>query len=651
VNARRGLGVRARLVLISSLLALLPWLVLQYQREIDAFVLEGRSSALRLAAQGIATVLHDREEWFDETGGLPVLLGDEHDFAPLPLEAPVALDGNGRDWGGLALRRRHYGREAALLPGEFDSSLEFDLSLGRRGGWLYTLFEVRDDAVTYRPANYRRLDASDHLRITLPARDIGGAATQYVVTVREPGPVTAYPVGESWSYALGDGLPDDRVRGQWRAVAGGYTLELRLPIELLGPSHEVGFALVDVDRPGGSVASVVGTFPRDASGDLNLVLLNSPEIERILRGLDLPGARISVVDHLGRVRADVGAPLPGSDTTRASWPIRDENGLIGTVRIEQSNREILGHQRAALERVLIAMAAACAAIAGALWWFAWRLGRRLRRLRDEASGAIDENGRIRRSALESERGAGDELGDLSRSISDLLARLSRYTSFLEQLPRTLRHEISNPLNTLSTSLQNLVHERPELEKSRYIESAERGVARVGEILEGLTVAASFEESLHDDELEEVDLAELTRCYVESFAAVETERSFQLRVTGSPVRVRASAFRLEQLLDKLVDNAVSFSTPGSAIEIALSASKGSARLSVANEGPPLPEGPRAQLFDSMVTSRPAGGGNRAHLGIGLYAVRLIAEHAGGAAEARDRADGNGVVVRVELPLAA
>ena len=53
----------------------------------------------------------------------------------------------------------------------------------------------------------------------------------------------------------------------------------------------------------------------------------------------------------------------------------------------------------------------------------------------------------------------------------------------------------------------------------------------------------------------------------------------------------------------------------------------------------------KLFDSMVSVRPSSGNGEPHLGLGLYIVRLIAEFHGGRAEALDREDGSGVVMRV------
>jgi signal transduction histidine kinase len=106
-----------------------------------------------------------------------------------------------------------------------------------------------------------------------------------------------------------------------------------------------------------------------------------------------------------------------------------------------------------------------------------------------------------------------------------------------------------------------------------------------------------------------------------------------------------------MLDKLVANAHEFALPGSTIAISLVRAEASVRLMVENEGPPLPEGLRERLFDSMVSVRPGTGGDVPHLGLGLYIVRLIAEFHGGTARAEDREDGKGVAVTIVIPSAA
>ena len=282
--------------------------------------------------------------------------------------------------------------------------------------------------------------------------------------------------------------------------------------------------------------------------------------------------------------------------------------------------------------------------------FAGRLAWRIRQLRREASAAIDPRGRLRANALQSAMNAGDEIGDLARSVSGLLAKLQQHNQFLENMPRTLRHEINNPLNTLSTSLQNLADENPEVRDSKYLDSAKRGVMRIGAIVQNLADAANLEESLEAEELEIVDLEQLIESYVANCRVVHKDCEFAFRGTGHPVYARVSDYRIEQLLDKIIDNAIDFHRPNSPIKVQLDQLKDFLRITVANRGPTLPPAAEETLFDSMVSHRGAEARNRLHFGLGLYVVRVIAEHHGGSVRGMNLPDGSGVVVIVQLPLA-
>jgi signal transduction histidine kinase len=98
--------------------------------------------------------------------------------------------------------------------------------------------------------------------------------------------------------------------------------------------------------------------------------------------------------------------------------------------------------------------------------------------------------------------------------------------------------------------------------------------------------------------------------------------------------------IAQALDKLFDNALSFTAPDGWIRIALKeGDDGEARIVVANRGPHLPDSMQGQLFDSLVSVRGAGAKAGApHLGLGLYVVRLVAELHQGRVSGRNEEDG-------------
>ena len=93
----------------------------------------------------------------------------------------------------------------------------------------------------------------------------------------------------------------------------------------------------------------------------------------------------------------------------------------------------------------------------------------------------------------------------------------------------------------------------------------------------------------------------------------------------------------------------FSEPGSTITVGLTCDAGLLTLFVTNNGRTIPEGMLDNIFDSMVSLRASNQDNRLHFGIGLYVVRVIAEHHGGSVSAINLMNGNGVTIRVTLPL--
>lgn len=83
-------------------------------------------------------------------------------------------------------------------------------------------------------------------------------------------------------------------------------------------------------------------------------------------------------------------------------------------------------------------------------------------------------------------------------------------------------------------------------------------------------------------------------------------------------------RLGQLLTNLLENAIDHGRPNGVISIATQGTDSAVRVSVFNEGTPLPEHALRTIFDPLIrstdaTPRRAGAG----LGLGLFIARQIA----------------------------
>jgi len=333
----------------------------------------------------------------------------------------------------------------------------------------------------------------------------------------------------------------------------------------------------------------------------------------------------------------------------AAHPIWNGDEVAGAVVVEESTNPILSVRSQALERLLVLTLAVFAVAAAVLIWFATRISTRIRRLRDEAETAIDARGRLAHphSRLLTAQNSGDEIGDLSRSFSAMLGKLSQHHAYLESLASRLSHELRTPIAVVRSSLENL--KLAPADARVYIDRAEEGLRRLGTILTRMSEATRLEQGLSSVERERFDLAAVVSGCVEGYRLAYPARPFELELPQEKAMVQGSPDLAAQLLDKVVANAVDFAAAGKRgepVRISLCAANGLVELGVENKGPLLPEEMRGQLFRSMVSVRGERRGETSaepHLGLGLYIAQLIAEFHGGEIHARNLASGEGVAV--------
>lgn len=334
----------------------------------------------------------------------------------------------------------------------------------------------------------------------------------------------------------------------------------------------------------------------------------------------------------------------------AAHPIWNGDRVAGLVLAEETTNEIMALRKQALEGLLTTTLAVFVLGAGSLLLFASRLSTRIRRMRDEAEAAVDSHGRVQQLITGST--AGDEIGDLSRSFSSLLTKLSEHSKYLESMASRMSHELRTPIAVVRSSLDNLRLQSLPSDAKVYMDRAQDGLTRLNSIVTSMGEASRLEQALQSAEKERFDLGEVVAGCVAGYSTVYTSHSFFMSKPAEPTMIEGAPELIAQLLDKLASNAVDFAPHGSTIEVSLRREENSAVMRVLNEGPPLPEAIQDRLFQSMVSLRTDGAaGSAPHLGLGLYIVRLIAEFHGARVAARNRSDASGVEVTLELPITA
>jgi len=315
----------------------------------------------------------------------------------------------------------------------------------------------------------------------------------------------------------------------------------------------------------------------------------------------------------------------------AITPLKNANSIVGAVVVEQTTNSILSLQNRVIEQSIVLTIVIFSLVGLALLFFASTLSTRIRKLGQEAASAISTKGNIR--PIIGGHEVRDELGDLSRSLNEMLKQIENQTEFREKMADNLEHEMRTPLAGISASLKNLMKEleAPPPRITEYLEWALADVNRLEALLTAIRDAASLQEMLEQDHREEFDLGKaismwLSHSWQPAFDSVE----FLYQPPVKPIPFTADPARIHQMLDKLIENAISFHTVDTPVTITLFEQSGKAVIGVANHGPVIPEEIQGQIFQSMVSQRRQKNGSP-HLGLGLYIVRTIAEHLGGSVE--------------------
>jgi len=209
---------------------------------------------------------------------------------------------------------------------------------------------------------------------------------------------------------------------------------------------------------------------------------------------------------------------------------------------------------------------------------------------------------------------------------------------------SIAHELRNPLGSVRLAFGRL--RRSELTESRTVEMVERGLKRMGDLIDGALSHASLRLGVIP-RLAPLALRNFLH-EIENDAAIEAQaKSIEIVVLAAEdLIVEADPRLLRSAISNLVHNAVKFSQERSKVVVSAARSEGRLTIEVMDSCGGLPTGKAEELFDPLV-QRSA---DRSGFGLGLGIALQAAEAHNGTVKVRDL-PGKGCVFIVDLPSTA
>ncbi len=334
--------------------------------------------------------------------------------------------------------------------------------------------------------------------------------------------------------------------------------------------------------------------------------------------------------------------------TIAAHPVYLDGAIVGAIAIEENSSSILIRQNKVIEAMVNMALLAFLLTFGVLLFFATRLSLRIHTLRNEVDASITDDGKIQQTQISSK--SGDEIGDLGRSFSGMLKRLSQYNCYLETMSGKLSHELRTPITIVRSSLDNIDKTKLDNESLTYIKRANEGATRLNNILTRMSEATHLEQTILHEAREHYSAINVIEACVNGYRLAYPQQTFDFICSeNSRIKViEGSPELLAQLMDKLIDNATDFSKENTPTTISSKATDDALSITVHNHGPMLPDNMRDSLFDSMVSVRQHKTG-APHLGLGLYIVRLITEFHHASIEIQNTNSPEGVAFTLTIPV--
>ena len=227
----------------------------------------------------------------------------------------------------------------------------------------------------------------------------------------------------------------------------------------------------------------------------------------------------------------------------------------------------------------------------------------------------------------------------------------RNEQFRSNLLRSISHDLRTPLTSISGNASNLLSNGPEFDeatRTRLYSDIYDDAVWLTNLVENLLSLSRVE----DESIPMNYQVELLEDIVDE-ALLHTDRHrsehrLLVDLPEKPVLLMADARLVVQVLINLVNNAIAYTPKGTEIRISADTGLHEASITVADNGPGIPDGEKERVFEMFYSGSGNGPENRRSVGMGLSLCRAIVQAHGGEILLRDNIP-SGAAFTFTLPL--
>lgn len=221
-----------------------------------------------------------------------------------------------------------------------------------------------------------------------------------------------------------------------------------------------------------------------------------------------------------------------------------------------------------------------------------------------------------------------ELNTLAAAFNAAQDKLEGQLERERDFTRSAAHELKTPLAVLRAHAESLREDIDSQKREEYLdvvlEESDRMAALVGSLLELSRLEAGVPLNV-----EVLELSALAEEAFDRLALPLEQKHITRSQTLEETWLAGDREKLREILDNLASNALRHCKPGGTIRVELKQEEGFARLTVENEGEPIPEEDLPRLWEPFYRGDKSRNRDSGGTGLGLTIVRAaVLAHGGG-----------------------
>ena len=261
------------------------------------------------------------------------------------------------------------------------------------------------------------------------------------------------------------------------------------------------------------------------------------------------------------------------------------------------------------------------------WLLSRTVAEPMRRL-SEAAEHVSRNISARKELPEDEERK-DEVGQMASAFRVMTAALFRRIEASEKFAADVAHELKNPLAAARSTAEALTYAKTDEQRDQLVGQIQGELKRLNRLITDVSNASRLDAELARQQMQPLDVREVLTNVSGIFSEILASGNRAMVLAIEPPRhdgdylVLGHDGRLGQVITNLVDNAISFSPENGKVTVAARRIGANIEISVADQGPGIPEDRLEEVFARFYSDRPETDQKRGkNSGLGLSISREI-----------------------------